>query len=294
MYVPKRSPAAHQVAASQSSFGGCHIYLESGTDCRFWRYFVDDTKVMLHACNGCEKVIDTVNLSVSKGVTCIGIIDNDFRTLTAYPNPVPSNVFTSDDHDIEMMVLKTDASRRVVTRFDATGKITAFENIDGDLMEFVYGITDSIGLLKLVNIKSDLDMVFKKPGKDQTFVLPNYENFLDDTCHYKSDEAMIRYLCAWSTDQRKRPNKNDQEIKDLIDAEKEANHDTFQLSCGHDASYILAYILRKRISNRRSITPEIIEDLLYVSFSPESLKGTDLYRRIKQWSNVNGIDVFNV
>lgn len=294
MYVPNRTPGAHQVAASQGSFKGCHVYLESGSDCRFWRFFVNERNVMLHACHGWPDVVNTIKREASKGIICLGIIDNDFRSLINYPEPLPDNVFTTDDHDVEMMVLKTAAAKRVATHYDASGKIMEFERKDGDLIEFVFGITDSIGLVKLANKKAVLNMVFKKEHKDQTLELPNYENFLDKTCHFTSDEKMISYLHAWSTSQQMRPSKSVQEIKDLVDAEKQENYDTMQLSNGHDACYILAYILKNRIVNKKQITQEKVEELLSVAYSPESLKKTALYKDLYDWSQGSGIQVLKV
>lgn len=292
MFVPKRTPGAHQVAASQGGFKGCHVYVESGSDCRFWRFFVDDKNVMLHACNGWPTVVDSIKKCVSQDVICIGIIDNDFRNLMSYPDPLPDNVFTTDEHDIEMMTLKTEAARRVATHYDASGKIAAFENTDGDLMEFIFGITDSIGLVKLVNKKEDLNMTFKKTDRDQSLEMPKYETFLDKKCHYISDEKMIEYLCKWSTSQQNKPNKNEKEIKRLVDVEKTANHDTWQLSCGHDACYIMAHILQVRITNKKRITQENVEELLSVAYTKESLEKTQLYEDIEGWSQGRGIRIF--
>lgn len=292
--MPKRTPGAHQVAASQSSFRGCHVYVESGSDCCFWRYFVDKENVMLHACHGWHDVVKTIKREIAQGIICLGIIDNDFRSLINYPDPLPNNIFTTDEHDIEMMVLKTDAAMRVATHFDASGKIMDFERKEGNLMEFVFGITDSIGLVKLANKKAVLNMVFKKVRKDQTLELPKYEKFLDKTCHYTSDEQMISYLCSWSTNQQRKPSKSIKEIKDLVDAEKEGNYDTLQLSCGHDACYILAYILKNRIANKKLVTQERIEELLSVAYSPDSFKETELYRNLENWSQGSGIRVLKV
>lgn len=294
MYVPKRAPGAHQVAASQGGFKGCHVYVESGSDCRFWRFFMDENSVMLHACHGWNDVVNTIKREVAKGIICLGIIDNDFRSIINYPNSLPDNVFTTDDHDIEMMALKTEAARRVATHFDASGKIMEFERIDGDLMEFVFGITDSIGLVKLVNEKTAMNMVFKKERKDQALELPGYEHFLDNAGHYISDEKMISYLYSWSINQQKRPNKCAQEIKDLIDAEKKENHDTMQLSCGHDACYILAHILKIRIATKKHITQEKVEELLSVSYSSDNLKETALYKDLEDWSQGRGVRVLKV
>ena len=291
MYVPKRKPAAHTVAAKQGRFDGCHLYVESGSDARFWRYFVDENNVMLHACDGWPEVVNTIQREVAKGIMCIGIIDNDFRNLTKYPEPLPDNVFTTDDHDVEMMALKTEAARRVVTHYDASRKLAAFERQEGDLMEFVWGISDSIGLLKLANHKNHLNIVFKKVDRNQNIELPGYENFLDSMCHYISDARMIRYLCSWSGSQGKTPNKNDAEIMALTDAEKRANHDTMQLSCGHDACYVLARVIEKRITNKRKVTQEDVESYLSVAYQADDLQKTELYEYIEGWSQGRGVRV---
>lgn len=291
MYIPKRTPAAHFVAAKQGKFNGCHLYVESGSDARFWRYFIDENNVMLHACDGWPEVVDTIKQEMSKGIICIGIIDNDFRSLMTYPETLPDNVFTTDDHDVEMMALKTDAAKRVATHYDASGKLAAFERQEGDLMEFVWGISDSIGLLKLVNQKNHLNMIFKRVDRNQNIELPNYEKFFDNTCHYISDERMIRYLCSWSESHGKRPNKSDADIKSLTDAEKGTNHDTMQLSCGHDACYILAHVIEKRIVNKRKVTQENVESLLSVAYQADDLRKTELYEYIEEWSQGRGIQV---
>lgn len=291
MYIPKRTPAAHAVAAKQGGFAGCHIYVESGTDVRFWRYFIDEHNVMLHACDGWPQVVDTIKREVAEGITCLGIVDNDFRSLVVYPDLLPDNVFTTDDHDVEMMALKTEAARRVATHYDASGRLAAFERDEGDLMEFVWGISDSIGLLKLVNQKSSLGMKFKKVDKKQNLELPSYEKFLDGTCHYMSDERMIHYLCAWSASHGKSPNKSEADIKALIDSEKMTNHDTQQLSCGHDACYILAFIIDKRIANKQKVMQEDVESHLTVAYKADDLRKTHLYEYIEDWSQGRGIRI---
>lgn len=292
MFVPKRKPAAHLVAAVQSSFKGCHIYLESGADCRFWGFFMNNTDIMLHACNGWPNVIETVKLESGKSVLSLGIIDNDFRALFNYPDVLPDNVYTTDEHDIEMMAARTDAAKHVISQFDSSGKVKDFEQKEGDIMSFVYGITDSIGLVKLANLKHQIGMVFRFE-KDETFELPKYEKFLDRDCHYLSDEKMIEYLCQWSESHGHRPNKEQIEIKDLIEIEKEKDYDTMQLSCGHDVCYVLSLIIKKRISNKGNISQEEMERLLAVAYSSEHLKRTTLYTNIVAWGNANGVKVFN-
>ncbi len=294
MHVPLRKPCAHQVAASLTkSFKGCHVYVESGIDCKFWKFFVNRTSARLHACNGWPDVVKSVEMNNSQGNLCIGIIDNDFRALFTYPDKLPHNVFTSDEHDIEMMFLNSDAAERVITHYDASNQIDKFESVDGPLLDFVYAITNRIGLVKLLNQKEGLNMIFKKEGKNGLFDIPSYEDFLDKTCHYKSDKSMINVLTGWSRNQKHVPSKTNESIISLLIAEMTKNYDTLQLTCGHDACYVLAYILWKRIANKK-VSQSEVEDMLSVSYTEQSLKGTQLYHDIEDWSQGRGVNVLRV
>lgn len=283
MYVPKRTPAAHQVAASQGSFKGCHVYVESGSDCRFWKTFLNMDNVKLRACNGWPNVIASVNNGNSENVVCIGIIDRDFRDYVSNYGEVPCNVFVSDEHDVEMMIIKAEGIERVINNYDAANHIQNYEANEGaSVLEVVLGITNRIGILKIVDRRDGLNLKLKKEGKGTEFELPSYEKFLDKNGHYTTNKKMIEYLMDWSKSNKSQPSKSLDEILSLYEAEDNANYDTYKLSCGHDVTYMIAYLIWKHISGERTNKDEL-EKLLRASYTIDNFRNTDIYAALNQW-----------
>lgn len=292
MFVPDRKPAAHQVAASQDkNFKGCHVYVESGCDSRFWKTFLNMGNVKLRACNGWPNVIASVNKGNSDNVVSIGIIDRDFRDYVGNYGDVPNNVFVSDEHDVEMMIIKAEGIERVINNYDAADHIQNYEAKEGtSVLDVVLGITNRIGILKLVDRREGLNLKLKKEGKGTEFELPNYEKFLDKDGHYTTNKKMIGYLMDWSRSNKSQPSKNLDEILSLYEAEDITNYDTYKLSCGHDVTYVIAYLIWKHISGERTNKDEL-EKLLRASYTIDSFRNTDIYAALNQWSMDNEVAI---
>lgn len=292
MNVPGRTPAAHQVAAAQNKvFKGCYVYVESGCDCRFWKSHMNVDAVKIIACNGWPEVVETVKRVKGENKVCIGIIDKDFRDYVDNYGELPDDVFVSDQHDLEMMIIKVEGIDRVVNDFDAEEHIKKFEENEKDsVLGVVFNITNRIGILKLINKRDCLNFKLKKKGKKTEYDLPGYERFLDKNGHYISDEKMINYLFDWSCDNKSFPTKSREEILTLYREEDINNYDSYQLSSGHDVTYIIAHLIWKHISKEKTDKEEI-EKLLRVSFSADSFKKTRLYASLDQWGVNNGMKI---
>ena len=292
MYVPNRVPSAHQVAAAQDkSFEGCYVYVESGCDCRFWKNHLNINIVKLRACNGYEKVIDSVSKGKDNNQICIGIIDRDFREYVSNYRSTPENVFISDQHDVEMMIIKAEGIDRILNDFDAADHVKEFVKKEkATVLEMVFRITNRIGLLKMIDRRDRLDFKLRKAGKDSEFDLPHYEKFLDREGHYTTDEKMIDYLIGWSRDNRKVPTRSRDEILSLFRAEDISKYDTYQLSCGHDVTYMIAYFIWKQISKEKTDKEEI-EKLLRVSYTHENFKQTAICDSLTKWGSYEGLNI---
>lgn len=294
MYVPERSPAAHQVAAKQnSSFTGCYVYVEGGSDCRFWKNHFDNKSVKIVACNGWEKVVETVNEKLDDTTTCIGIIDSDFRKLIDYEFKLPDNIFITDDHDIEMMIFHTSAYRRVLNNYDKVDHLSDFENENGNILDYVIEEANKIGLLKLINQRDNLGMKLKSKRKEDEYPdMPKYENFMDSNLKINSAHDMISSLITWSINHKAKPNKNNEEIETLYNDEDIHQYDSWQLSNGHDVSYVMAILLHKKKIYGRKIDVNALEDNLRMAPSTEEMKHSQLFRDLKSWEQKNGVKIF--
>lgn len=292
MHIPDRKPAAHQVAASQDRlFKGCHVYVESGCDCRFWKTFLDLQNVKIRVCNGWPNVVDSVNKGNSERIVCIGIIDRDFRDYVDNYGELPANVFMPEEHDLEMMIIKAVGIERVINNFDAADHIQKYEEKEGaKVLDIVLGITNRIGIIKMIDRREGLNFKLRKCGKGTEFELPSYETFLDKDGHFTTNQKMVDYLIGWSINNHSQPAKSNEEIRALFEAEDLSQYDTYKLSCGHDVMYLIAYLIRKQISGERTSKDEL-EKLLRSSYSPDNFKTTVIFAALTQWVTRNGIHI---
>lgn len=288
MYVPDRTPAAHRVAARQNkTFTGCHVYVEGGSDCKFWKNHLVSKNVQIRACKGWKNVVTAVINGCEDGALCIGIIDKDFRELLEYEDMLSDNIFLTDDHDLEMMLLKTSAARRVINSYDSSDHIDKFEHSNGNIIQFAVGITDKIGCIKLAAMKNKLKILFKIFKEDGTFKMPNYEKCMTPNNYLiRSDLQLVNYVIDWSKSHGERLTLSNDEIFSSMQQEQNARHNSWQLSNGHDVCYILSYILSKLIPKTKKDS-ERFEDLLRTAVSKEELYNSQLFHHLRKWEDSN-------
>lgn len=286
MYSPVRTPNAMITAALENKkFQGFHVFVEGGGDFKLWRNFMQKSKTRVTICNGCDKVIEATILGNKKGIRCLGIIDRDFRSILCSED-LPSNIFMTDDHDIEMMMCHTDCLGKVLNNYDSSQKIDAYEEAQEAVRDKVLFLTDQIGYLKLLNKRTNLNLILKRQDNDGSIVLPSYEKFLDKHCQYKSNEDMIRYLIQWSESHGNRANMSLEEILQAYIKESETEQDSWQLSNGHDFTYLLAYFVHKEIGCKKK-TQQEIESELVLAYENDSFQHTNLFKEMHEWIMTN-------
>lgn len=293
MYVPKRESAAHQVAAiSDKSFTGCYVYVEGGSDCKFWKNHFDSRNVRIRACCGWKGVVKTLENNLASSNTCIGIIDRDFRNIINYGDNLPNNIFITDDHDIEMMIYHTQAYRRTVNLYDVADHLLNFESTNGEIIDYVMNESNIIGLLKLIDKKEELGLKLKKIRKDESYPeVPKYEKIMDDNCKITSVHDMIVKLVNWSIQHKSQPTKSISEIEGMYNSEDIGNYDKWKLSNGHDVSYIMTVVLHKKIGHKK-ISPEDFEDNLRSTASTAELQDTELFKKLRIWESIEKVKLF--
>lgn len=291
-YIPKRTPAAHQVAASANTkFKGCFLYVEGASDCCFWNNYIDRTKVKLVACDGWPKVIATVQENTKYGNTCIGIIDRDFRDYANYGD-VPDNVFLWDCHDLEMTIYKKGSYERAINSFDISGKYLDAKDNGHDLLGEAMIASNKVEYLKLAEKLNTFGLKFKHKHKDE-IECPDYSKIFDRTFALLDDKKIVEYLISWSTSKGYRPNVEVNVIKSAFDTEQVKELDSFLLSNGHDLSHILAYLLWKKLkATSRAIPADEFENKLYIAFQDTELFASDLYNNIKNYCKPRNIELF--
>lgn len=175
-------------------------------------------------------------------------------------------VMTMSAVNISMVILIVAMSHFMIMRVRSIITI-AFHNVT--LFSSVRREFDEYRLLCISEKKTEFD-------------LPNYEKFLDSEGHYISDQRMIDYLLSWSRDNKHTPSRSREDIISLYEKLNLEEIDKFQLSSGHDVSYMIAYFIWKHISKEKTDKEEI-EMLLRASYTSDSFQKTALYYDLAGW-----------
>lgn len=294
-YVPRRTPAAHQVAASLSkSFSGYSLYVEGLSDCSFWNNFVHPDNVKVKACNGWKEVVETVQRNIAAGNKCLGVVDSDFHYIIPEPEKVRPQIFITDVHDMEMMVYCSGDYVKAINAFDPRGRVSIYENDNNwSLMNAAKEIADKIARLKLTVKRNGLIMSFKYK-KDDTIEYPDYEKMLDRQCQYVSDDKMIHYLSCFTRDKAKKSPSSENEILSLLQNENAVQYNEDQLLNGHDLTLLIFLLLKKKIklSIPSNKSASDLETLLCTSYERAHLENTNLYKVLKQFGDNEGVQLF--
>lgn len=269
--------------------------MEGASDERFWNKFIDTNKVRVQICHGCKSLNSIVDEHINQGVmNFIAVTDSDFNViLGTIPNK--PNLFITDDHDVEMMMYHSNRSfKELVNAIDRGNKIGDYVENGHDLLNETIQITNDIGYCKLSAIKNGFDLEFSNEDeKTHEIERPKYEDALDGkTGQYLGLDKVVCKVHGFTCSCGKKPPK----VQDIIEKttnEKANQYDSWHLSNGHDISYILPFLIRRRCKHRnKQMNHEFIDSVLYAAYKFDDFKQTKLYAAMKRWSIQNNIKIF--
>jgi hypothetical protein len=270
------------------------VLVEAKSDENFYRKFIA-TKAVFFIGNGWEnvtKAIESVNKFKIKGV--LGIIDADFRRIE---NKIPNitNLFLTDFHDKEMMLLNSPAWQEVLSYFadnsvsSETGlsRLQIFEkNANKTVLEVLLNIAEPIANIRLLNEREIYGLKFRTQ-KGKSFDYIKYDNFIDKTILKIDKKALQKAVENKSS----KPNFfNNPTIQTQLQTIEYETHDLRELCNGHDVINIFAFALEKAIANHGSsgkIAAERIEENLTIAYRLDDFQKTALYQSLVKWESVN-------
>lgn len=291
-----RTPAAWINDSNMS--GARYVFVESSLDECFWKKYINNKVFKILWLEGWETVYDYVKEFDDKGMSnyCIGIIDSDFENCVSIRNINLNNVFSTDDHDIEMTMYHSEAFSSAIMAIDKKNKL---KSPCKQILDSVLQITDRIGYLKLYSKQKGINLIFKRMNpKTHDIELPDYKSIIDSKGQYLGDNKLINHIITFS-----RNNGSDKKTLSGIDVQKlekdlsifqNNKYDSYQLSNGHDTTFLLPPILRRKyglISNY--VNENTIMIALISAYNKTLLVKTKMYKAMEKWANVNKIALFN-
>jgi ribosomal protein S8 len=270
-----------------NSFKGFYLVVEGVKDYNLFSKFFDKNNVKIKEAFGCEKVKSVLEILKREGYSNrFGIIDSDFGKILNVNHNV-DGLFITDSHDIEVMIIKTNALESVLRIFTSAEKIENFERRRNQtIRSVIMELGAEIGYLKLAHKIYDLGLIFKPHSPEGNQI--RYRDFIDerDNLRFKGRASLVQTLLNYSNN--KTPNlKSEQEITERLNEIAAQSYDIEQLVNGHDLTNILYLLIKKVfVSTSRMLNDfNAIESSLTLAYEYEDFKQTDLYSKIKSFED---------
>lgn len=267
---------ANNIRMTRSLHKGAFLLVEGSSDMRVYERFVDKDHCMVMPGFGRSKVIQTLEILENdnfKGI--LAIVDSDFSELDGI-KPTSPNLFFTDTHDLETMIIKSKALYKVLDEYASTKEL---KKIDKPIEEVIVESGLPIGYFRWLCTPKKFNLVLK-------FKYLPFDNFLDRKTLEVDIEKLIKEVKINSENFPFDERLIKREIKTLI---SNNNYDPWKVCSGHDLVEILTIGLKYTFGNKRAkeLTPEIVSGILRISYEYEHFQETLLYISITNWEKDN-------
>lgn len=206
-----------------------------------------------------------------------GIVDADYDRIENKLHK-KSNLFYTDEHDIEIQIIKSDAFKKFLDnsrRFERLKDFSEKKNFTGEwnnnMRSLIVNLAFKIGIYRMVAFSLNPGIPF--PKIDESVCSLDME--------FKEDFILAEL--ERSGFDRKQVIQTHEEISNLMKPRL-----AYQIAKGHDASCLLAIALRSAISDMSAITNAEVEERLRMSYEFLDFKKSKLYRNLMFWAKKEG------
>ena len=276
-----------------TSFTGHYLIVEGKKDVKLFGKFINELKVRIEPAFGNERVKELLNILDKRGFDKrLGVIDADFRNILNITENI-DGLFITDEHDIEVMMIKTKALENVINLYCTKESIKKYERSIGiSIREKIYSLGKEVGFIKLANNIYDLGLVFKPKNPEGNQI--KYSKFIcNTTLNFLGKDTLIDKVINYSRNKSENIKEKRIIIEKVQEIEKN-DYEILQLINGHDISNFL-YILFKKIlksKNKMLFDYNAIEDSLILAYELDYFRNTQLYKNIKDWGKAANIQIF--
>ena len=269
---------ANGIRMVRDQFSGTFLIVEGQTaDSRVYKRLVDSEQVQVTPAHNKDNAIATLKiLEEADFAGVVAIIDADFWRLEGL-DPTSPNLFITDTHDLETMLLESPALDKLLDEFGSAQKITDFAaNNNMDVRQALLVAARPIGYLRWVSQRGDFSLKFEGIV---------FSRFIDhDTLHIDISE-LIREV----KNKSRRHDLDDNDLRNKIDELTDSKHSAWDICCGHDLVYILSFGLRRILGSNDSneVEPETLERFLRTGYESAYFLSTRLYQALREWEPFN-------
>jgi hypothetical protein len=279
-----------------TDFLGFNILVEGETDVKLYRKLSCRDISKIKVTFGKKKMRDAYNILNERGFSrVIGIRDADFIRLKGndkFDSDYSSNIFLTDNHDSEGMVLQSQAFDDFLLEVSKEDNVTAFQKKYGCTREYLYNLNFPLACLRFANKKYDLGLAFKPTSPEGNTI--KFKKFIcDKKVVYLGHEKLINTVVEYSTN-RGADIKSREVILEKLLSVIALELPMPELANGHDLAEILFIICKKGLksSNESLKGASSVESMLRLSYSKEYFYLTDLFKQLLLWQKSQQINMF--
>ena len=236
---------ANEVRMTRSLHRGVFVIVEGDTDARVYGRFIDSDHCRIIPANGKDNAIESLAIldrDHFRGV--FAIVDSDFWQLDGIAPPA-DNVFVTDTHDLETMIVRSDALDAMLAEFARPVKADTVRKL-------LLDITMPVGYFRWLSTPGQDDLCISfRDMKRERFVIKRNGTLSVDIRRMVS-EALEQ---SHSVDVDR--NVIISRLKALMSGKK---HDPWHVCRGHDMIYMLHLSLHEVYGNNSGRRGELCGD----------------------------------
>jgi hypothetical protein len=191
------------------------------------------------------------------------------------------NLFYTDSHDIETMMLNSPAFDKVLSVIGSEEKIKDFKESNGydDLRQLLLRNGLDLGYMRCLSKTKEYNLTFKSLG---------FSNFIDERTLGYNRSNLIKEIKNKSI----RHDLSDNLLIEELEQLKDDADNPWIICSGHDLANILALAFKKAWATKgNKIDSDLIEDYLLVAYDLIYFQQTELYKSLRQWEQNKGVRI---
>ena len=269
---------ASLLAMIRTGFPGAILVVEGPTDARFFAPLVAKPECQVVPGLGREYVLQAMAIIEGGVEGVVSVVDADFDRLMGTSH-ASQHVLVSDCHDLELMVLASDAvfERVLATWCDGDKLVGLFHDENPSMVRNQLLVRSApVAALRFHSMAE---------GKDLDFKALRLERQLDGQLAIEA-ERLVRTVLQQSGVSLAET----RATLEAVEAVLADDHDLMELCNGHDVCAVLAYGIRGIVgpySGAASPTVENLEAAIRGSMAMEEFRHTDLYNALLAWQQAN-------
>lgn len=269
---------ANTVRMMRPVYGGSVVLVEGDSDARVYGRFVDDDHCRVVTAHGKSNALLALGI-LEKGsfMGVLAIVDSDFWKLEE-TGPESPNVMVTDTHDLETMIISSEAMETVLTEFGSPPKM---KRLGRPVSEVLVKAALPIGYLRFISSskQDNLSLRFKNISYAAVLVTENKTVRTDVYALLREVKAKTPTASFDTKEMKER----------VVKLLRSGRDDPWQVCRGHDMVHILSIGLREVFGNRnaKTISYDQIDRIMRIAYGFAEFSHTKLYSLLKEWERAN-------